>query len=218
MKTITAVIPIRAGSQRVPNKNFKPFYKNKSLLELKIESLLNIRILDDIIVNTDSQLGIDIANVYGVNSHKREPYYASSECKGSEFFEHLAKTTESDIILYTPCTSPFISLQTYYNIINQYSISNHDSINTVAIVKEFLWLNKKPINYKVSLAPNSQDLPDIQKLTFGCNIIAKDRMLSEKNIVGTNPSFYTVDEIEAIDIDTPLDFEIAQYIYKRQNQ
>ena len=61
----------------------------------------------------------DIANVYGVNSHKREPYYASSECKGSEFFEHLAKTTESDIILYTPCTSPFISLQTYYNIINQ---------------------------------------------------------------------------------------------------
>ena len=38
-KKITAVIPIRKGSQRVPDKNFKDFYRGKSLLQLKIESL-----------------------------------------------------------------------------------------------------------------------------------------------------------------------------------
>lgn len=39
MKKIVAVIPVRKGSQRVPNKNFKLFYDNKNLLERKIEML-----------------------------------------------------------------------------------------------------------------------------------------------------------------------------------
>ena len=38
-KKITAVIPIRKGSQRVPDKNFKEFFEGKNLLELKIEPL-----------------------------------------------------------------------------------------------------------------------------------------------------------------------------------
>ena len=132
------------------------------------------------------------------------------------FFENLAKTTDGDIILHTPCTSPFVTPQTYYNIINQYSLTtDHDSINTVFEVKEFLWLDGMPLNYKAKSAPNSQDLPNVQKLTFGCNIISKDVMIENKNIVGNNPSFYSVSEIESIDIDTPLDFEFAQYLYNR---
>lgn len=217
MKKITAVIPVREGSQRVPNKNFKPFYKDKSLLELKIESLLEVKTIDNIIVNTDSPLGIKIANKYNISFYHREPYYASSECKGSDFFENLAETTEGDIILHTPCTSPFITPQTYYNIINQYSLTtDHDSINTVFEVKEFLWLNGTPLNYKAKSAPNSQNLPNVQKLTFGCNIIDRNTMIKNKNIVGTNPSFYTVSEIESIDIDTPLDFKFAQYLYNQE--
>jgi N-acylneuraminate cytidylyltransferase len=200
----------------VPNKNLKPFFKNKSLLELKIESLLNVRTIDNIVINTDSDQAIELAKFYGIEYHRRETYFASAECKGSELFKHLAETTDSDIILYTPCTSPFIKTETYYSIINQFSLTtDHDSINTVTHVKDFLWLNNSPLNYKTESAPNSQDLPDIQKLTFGVNIIRKHDMIQNKNIVGKHPSFYVVDDIESIDIDTMLDFEFAQYMYKK---
>ena len=37
-------------------------------------------------------------------------------------------------------------------------------------------------------------------------------MIKNKHVVGENPSFYIVDEVEAVDIDTPLDFKIAQTI------
>lgn len=58
---ITAVIPIRSGSQRVKDKNLRPF-ANTTLMENKIEMLLNVPELDSIIVNTNSEEAIDIVN------------------------------------------------------------------------------------------------------------------------------------------------------------
>ena len=37
-KKLTAVVPIRKGSQRIKNKNFKPF-AGKNLLRIKLEML-----------------------------------------------------------------------------------------------------------------------------------------------------------------------------------
>ena len=58
---ITAVIPIRAGSQRVKNKNLRAF-ANTNLMELKINTLLRVPELTSIVVNTNSDLAIDIVN------------------------------------------------------------------------------------------------------------------------------------------------------------
>jgi N-acylneuraminate cytidylyltransferase len=216
-KKITAVVPIRKGSQRVPNKNFKEFYKGKNLLELKIENLLNVHLIDDIVVNTDSDDAILIAKKYGVSYFKREPYYASSDCSQSDFFHNLAKTTNSDIIIHSPCTSPLVKVDTMYDAINRFIISNNDSCNSVGLVKDYLWLNNLPLNYEIlnNNVPNSQDLPDVLKLTFGFNIISKELMVKQRNVVGNNPLFYMVDEIEETDIDTQLDFELAQFLVSK---
>ena len=58
---ITAVIPIRSGSQRVKDKNLRPF-ANTTLMENKIEMLLKVPELDSIIVNTNSEEAIEIVN------------------------------------------------------------------------------------------------------------------------------------------------------------
>ena len=51
-ETLTAVIPVRAGSQRVPNKNIRPF-GDTTLLDLKLEVLAGVEGLDRVVVNTD---------------------------------------------------------------------------------------------------------------------------------------------------------------------
>jgi CMP-N-acetylneuraminic acid synthetase len=216
-KKITAVIPIRKGSRRVPNKNFKEFYNGKNLLELKIENLLQIQLVDEIVVNTDSEDAIQIAKKYGVSYFEREPYYASSECSQSDFFRNLAETTNSDIIIHTPCTSPLIKVDTMYDAINRFMISDNDSCNSVGLVKEYLWLDNKPLNYTIvnNNVPNSQDLPKVLKLTFGFNIISRELMIKRSNVVGHNPLFYIVDETEETDIDTQLDFDFAKFLYKK---
>jgi CMP-N-acetylneuraminic acid synthetase len=71
---ITVVVPVRKGSQRVKNKNFKSF-ADSSLLEVKLDILKKVDIIDDIVVNTDSERALEIAKDYGVNWYVREDYY-----------------------------------------------------------------------------------------------------------------------------------------------
>lgn len=210
---VTAVIPIRKGSQRVIGKNLRPF-AGSNLLSIKIEKLLQVNGIDEIIVNTDSEEAIEIAKSSGVNYHKREEYYASSQCSGSEFFEHLGKVTDTDIFAYCPVTSPFVKKDTMENALDIFlGDNNHDCLSTVSLIKEFLWLENKAINYNPSNAPNSQDLPNIEALNFGFTLVERDNLIKNKNIIGKRPMFIRTSDVEAIDIDTPLDFFVAEQIY-----
>lgn len=221
-KKITAVIPIRSGSQRVKNKNLRPF-AGSTLMALKIENLLKVPELDSIVVNTNSEEAIDfVTKKYQsegagkVTFHRREEYYASSQCSGSEFFKHLGETTDTDIFVYCPCTSPFIKPATISQCINEYfKTSESDCIATVSSVKEFLWQDGKALNYDPLNAPNSQDLPDIVCLNFGATVVAKSDLINNRNIIGKRPRFVQTTDIEAIDIDTPLDFYIAEQMYRK---
>ena len=60
---ITALIPIRSGSQRVKDKNLRRF-GDTTLMELKIKNLLQVPELDQIIVNTNSEEAINIVKNY----------------------------------------------------------------------------------------------------------------------------------------------------------
>tara|TARA_A100001391_G_scaffold32222_3_gene17283 strand:+ start:42 stop:713 length:672 start_codon:yes stop_codon:yes gene_type:complete len=213
---ITVVVPVRKGSQRVKNKNFKPF-ADSNLLKIKLNVLKQVDVIDEIVVNTDSNIAMEIADEYDVSKCIREDYYASSECNNSEFFQNIAENTDTDYIIYSPCTAPLIKVDTYYDFINRFrnAKDRYDSLTTVTDVKQHLWLNEKPMNYKPSDSPNTQDLPDIVSLTYGISIISKENMIKHRNVVGKKPLFYKLDDFEAIDIDNPIDFEFAEFIYKK---
>ena len=213
---ITVVVPVRKGSQRVKNKNFKSF-ADSNLLRVKLDVLKKINVIDEIIVNTDSDIAIQIADEYGVSKCVREDYYASSKCNNSEFFQNIAENTDTDYIIYSPCTAPLIKVDTYYDFINRFrnAKDRYDSLTTVTGVKQHLWLDEKPMNYNPSDSPNTQDLPDIVSLTYGISIISKDNMIKYRNIVGKKTLFYKLDDFEAVDIDNPIDFEFAEFLYKK---
>lgn len=217
---ITAVIPIRKGSQRVKDKNLRPF-NNTTLLENKINMLLKVPEIDSIVVNTNSEVAIELVKTkYSktkVSYYLREEYYASSSCSGSEFFQYLGETTDTDIFIYSPCTSPFVKPETVSKCINSYirRTGTCDCIATVSSVKEFMWLDGKPINYDPINAPNSQNLPNIVSLNFGTTVVGKEDLIRNHNIIGKFPQFVETSDIEAIDIDTPLDFYLAEQIYRK---
>ena len=83
------------------------------------------------------------------------------------------------------------------------------------IIAFFLYLKNKPINFDPKVAPNSQNLPEIIKLNFAINLITKKLMSKKKSVIGDNPLFHKLDEIEGVDIDTQLDFEFAEYLHKK---
>lgn len=215
-QTIKAVIPVRAGSQRVKNKNIKPF-AGSSLLEIKINQLKEIDLLDGIIVNTDSEEMLAVADSLGVTPFRRDPYYASSEVSANDLYRNVAETTKSDIIMFTHVTNPLLKTETIINIIKTYQNlqEGFDSVSTVSLVKEFLWQDGKAINYDVNNKPRSQDLPDIYSLNHAINILSRKTMYERRDLMGYKPYFYPLDKYEAIDIDNEIDFEFAEFMYKK---
>ena len=216
-KNLTAVVTVRKGSVRVPNKNLKLFC-GKNILIHKIEVLKKIEELDEIIINTDSDEAIAIAQKYDVNHFKREDYYASSECTNSEFWANIAQNTKSKYIMFTHCTNPLIKVETYIKFIDTFKNlrDKYDSFNTVTDLKEFLFVNDKPINFDLAKAPNSQDLPNTFKRNFAINILLTEQMFKTKTLVGKKPYFYKLDEVEGYDINTPLEFQFAELLFKNR--
>ena len=214
LDNISTVITVRKGSQRVKNKNLKPFCK-KNLLIYKIETLLKVKSIKNIIINTDSNDVIKIAKDYGVGYHLRDPYFASSECPNNEFWGHIAENTKTEYILFTHCTNPLIKESTYEDFINFFvkNRQEHDSFNSVSEVKEFLILNQKPINFDFNKAPNSQNLPDVIKLNFAINILPTSLMFKKKSLIGNKPFFYKLKGEEGFDINTNLEFSYAEFLF-----
>lgn len=213
MKKLVAIIPMRSGSQRVRNKNFKPF-ASKSLFEHKIELIKQLPV-DEVIVNTDSDYAIEIAKKMNINYHRREPYFASSKCSNSEYHEYLAKVTDAENILIAQVTAPLISKESYVNAIEEFFYHDCNSLMSVKVVKEFLWHHGKAVNYDPENAPNSQNLPEYVAPTFGLVIVNKEAMLKSKNFICSKPYFMKVNQKEAIDIDTQVDFDFAEFMFKK---
>ena len=213
---MTAVVAVRAGSQRIKNKNIRPF-SDTNLLELKLQLLIKVKNIDEIIVNSDSDAMLKIAEKYNVKAQKREAYFASSEATNSDFHKHIGEVTNSDFIFLAPVCSPFISVKRHEEAIDLFLNSDCDSLTSCELVKGHLWLDGKPINYSLENVPNSQDLPDIKKLNYGISIIEKKSMIKRKSVVGLNPKFIIIDEIESTDIDDPVTFKTAEVLYENLN-
>ncbi len=211
---VIAMVPVRAGSTRIPNKNTRPF-GDLSLLQLKLKLLKKIVGITKIIVSTDCPISADVACNNGVEVQWRNKYYAGSEITNDLHWFHIADTTPGDIVFLAQVTSPLLKVSSMQSALNSFLNSKiYDSINSVSAEKKFLWENSKPINYDINKTPKSQDLPNIVSLNFAITIIQKQTMMKRKNVVGYKPTFFELDKVESLDIDDLIDFKIAELMYK----
>ncbi len=214
---IKALVAVRSGSQRVVNKNMRPF-AGSNLLTIKLEQLKRIPNLDGIIVNSNDEEMLSVARNLGCEAIKRDEYYASNSVSMSEVYRNMAEHCECDVIAYINVTNPLIKDETIIQAIETYKkiCDSYDSLNSAHLIKEFMFKDNLPINYDLRNQPRSQDLPDIYALNFAINVISKENMIDCQNVVGRKPFMYNVDEVEATDIDNPIDFEFAEYIYRKE--
>jgi CMP-N,N'-diacetyllegionaminic acid synthase len=210
---VIAMVPVRAGSTRVPDKNTRPF-GDTSLLQLKLKLLKTIDGITQIVVSTDCEKSADIARKEGATVQWRNEYYAGSSVTNDQHWLHIAETTPGDIVFLAQVTSPLLRVSSMQAALNSFlSLDTHDSINSVSAEKKFLWKDEKPINYNINATPKSQDLPDIVSLNFAITIISRQTMMERKNVVGYRPTFFELDKVESLDVDDLIDFRIAELMY-----
>ena len=220
----TALVPCRAGSERVPNKNTRPF-ATSSLIQIKLEQLSLVSDIDRIIVSTDDDIVIDACKEFNgskVEIHERDPELARSETTTDELCEYFANALEFDHLLWTHVTSPFVTKQVYEEAIGKYFAGfndGHDSLVGVKKTQEFVWRSDlTAVNYDIEtqgMWPRTQSIEPLYIINSAIFLAPQDVMKANRNRIGNSPIIYEMGELASFDVDWEADFQTAELIWSR---
>ena len=214
---ICGVIATRKHSKRVKYKSIRKF-GSSNLTIIKINQALKIKKFKNIYFSSDIPQLNKYALKKGLILINRPKKYLG-KCTISELAPYLAKFIKEKHICYLMNTSPLLKTKTLQKAVNVYEKINFlkfDGLNTFEIVKEFLWDKKKPINYKLSKQPMSQNLNGVFKHVPAIAIMSKSKIIKYKNVLGKKPYKMFLTKPESFDIDTMYDFKLAEMYYKNK--
>ena len=216
------VIPARANSKRVKNKNIKNL-NNKLLIEYIFEKLSNKEIKEKIFVTSDSLKIKTLTTKYKkIKFIKRPKKYASSNSTIEQALIHLIlkeNLQNYEWVITIQPNSPFVKLSTIKKILNLTRKSNANCIMTVNKNLADLWFRGNiNNNFLRRLNPNAPRNSQKRKPLFEENsaIYATrvKHLLKTKKIFDNKVLFHEISKIEGIDINDEKDFIIAESLKK----
>lgn len=199
---ILAVIPARAGSKGIPNKNIR-IIGGHPLVYYAIKNAKCSKYITDIIVSTDSQeVGI-IAKQMGVQVKWRdEKLCGDSVTLDSVIYDAIPSNKEFDYVVTMQPTSPTLCVETLDNAIDYTVKRELDTVISVINKPHLTWgekNGKKIPNYVERL--NRQYLPPCYMET-GAFVISKRDCITEKTRIGEKVDVYELNSGEAQDVDS----------------
>ena len=222
-KSVSVFLPVRKGSERVPFKNTRSFAGIKEgLLGLKLQQLISLREIEEIVVSSNDEKCIEIAKSFQrdgrIKIDLRPGQLCTSETDLRDLIIYCANVCSHQHILWTHVTSPFFDVQNYRLAIENYRKITQgifDSMLTGRSYKEFLLDpgTNKIVNNKTKLSwPRTQDLQDLFEINNALFMAPKE-LFCEGKRVGERPFYMSSGKIVSIDIDDMDDFKIAETIY-----
>lgn len=214
---VIAFLPAKGSSSRIESKNMK-LLDGKPLFLHTLEKLVESKIFDDVYLDTESQDVIDAASEVNCKLLKRDISLASNKTDGNRLFLNEVESVEADIYVQILCTSPFISNETILNGIKQLSESEqYDSAVLIRKEKQYTWNEAGP-TYDVENIPNSVELGDTLIETMGLYIVKREAALKHRRRIGDSPLLLEATPLEAIDVNWPEDFQLAELIAAGQRE
>lgn len=212
---ILAVIPARAGSKGIPNKNVR-IVCDKPLIAYSIENAIKSKMISDIIITSDSSEIELIAKYYNVKFLRREGKLCKDDVTLDAVIYNAVKDNKADYIVTMQPTSPTLKTETLDKAI-KYAIENDlDTLISVCNKPSLAW---KEIDGNVvpeySQRLNRQYLPK-RYVENGAFLISKISSVTEKTRIGKKVGVYEISDNESIDIDNFEDLACVETILKQK--
>lgn len=225
-ETCLALIPARKGSKRLPDKNRREL-AGKSLLAWTLDSALESHCFDHILVSTDDALLRQFALDYGVQAPFLRPAELATDTATTvDVVQHALRFQQERginyhwICLLQP-TSPF---RNSLDISHAFAMAHEKNASAIVSVSPCehspLWANTLPDDMRMdSFLPTelinrrSQDLPTYYRLNGAIYLCRTDAFWTYGSLIPPSGCFaLTMPPERSIDIDTQLDFDIAQVL------
>lgn len=231
--SLTAFIFARGGSKGLPGKNIRPF-AGKPLIAWSIEQALALGRITRVIVSTDSPEIAAIARNYGAETPFLRPKELAEDrtpellaWKHALDFLYQTEGRRPDPFISVPATSPLRQPEDIEACVNEYERSGADVVLTVSPAHRSPWFNMVTRNQAGSFrlvndnghgerVTRRQDAPEVYDVTTVAYAARPDYVLAHTDLFAGSVSAAIVPAERTIDIDTPLDFEIAELLMKKR--
>lgn len=222
------IVPARGGSKRIPRKNIRPFF-GKPIIAYSIERALESNLFKEVMVSTDDPEIAQIAKEYGATV----PFMRSSENSGDysttidvlleviENYNALGQEFDTTCCIYP--TAPLLQIERLKEGYEKLLKDNYDTVFPICLFSYPIWRALHIQNEKVSmiwpenLIKRSQDLTPTYHDAGQWYWFFTKRFLQSKKIWTANSFGIEIGEIEVQDIDTEIDWKLAELKYGLQN-
>jgi CMP-N-acetylneuraminic acid synthetase len=217
---IVALVPMRHHSERVPGKNFR-LLAGRPLYSYVLEALLACSEISQVVVDTDSPVimeGIS-AEFPAVRVIERPQHLRGGDVETNEVILHDIQVTAGEFYLQTHCTNPLVRSTTFSDAIRVFRerYPEHDSLFSVTRLQKRFWdIDGRPLNHDPGVLLRTQDLTPVYEENSCIYIFDRDGMQARRNRLGERPYLFPMEAEEAWDIDEEIDFQIAEFLMRRQ--
>ncbi|MGE6433031.1 cytidylyltransferase domain-containing protein [Shewanella baltica] len=224
-KSILALIPARGGSKRLPGKNILSL-AGKPMINWSIEAAKKVSSITRVVISTDCEAIALTSKAAGAEVPFLRPADLSSDTSNTvdviyhalEYFKSIGEYF--DYLLLLQPTSPLRTSADIQGAIDLLNKKNADSVISVSECEHSpLWSNTLDDSLSLDkFIPNdlknmrSQELPKFYRLNGAIYLIKIERFLQEGILMPSNSFAFKMDSNRSIDIDTRLDFLIAETI------
>jgi len=222
-KTITALVPMRHHSQRVPGKNYR-LLAGRPLYQHILSNLLQVKEITQIVVDTDSDeiiAGIK-QNFPSVKIINRPEHLRADAIPMNEILLNDIDQYPSDLYLQTHSTNPLVKPETFAHAIQLLTslYPSYDSLFGVTRLQSRLWDGLgRAINHNPNILLQTQDLPPVYEENSCVYLFTGENLKLRRNRLGERPYLFEIDRDEAWDIDEEIDFRLVElFIQTRSEQ
>ncbi|MGD9212479.1 MAG: acylneuraminate cytidylyltransferase family protein [Desulfobacteraceae bacterium] len=215
---IIALLPMKGHSERVSNKNIRPF-AGEPLFFHVARVLQESDMVASIIINTDSEY---ITNTATEQFSKVRIIDRPQSIRGdfvsmNTIIAHDLSVTSGEHFLQTHSTNPLLTRVTLDRAIKEYFAMEkcHDSLFSVtALQTRLYWESGKPVNHNPQELLRTQDLPTLFEENSNLYLFSRSSFAAagDKRI-GNSPKMFVMDSLEAIDIDNSETFFLAEAVH-----
>jgi len=228
---ILGAIFARGGSKGIPKKNIRRL-AGKPLLAYAIETGRKVRQLDALIVSTDSAQIARVACRYGAQvPFMRPAALAADDTPEILAWKHAVKEytkltgRKVDILVSLPATSPLRAPQDVSRCIEQLLRTKADVVITVRQAQRNPYFNMVKLDKKGNASRvvssrraigQRQRAPKVFDMTTVAYAVRTKFLVKAKSLFDGRVSAVIIPDERAWDIDTPLDWDIAEFLMKKK--
>jgi len=207
--SFSILIPARAGSKRIPNKNIVTL-AGKPLIEYTIETSLEAT--KSVYVSTDCPDIKRICSRYkDVVVVDRPSQLAEDDSTTNSVIEHFLENYEVETFALVQATSPLLKAAHIRNALIKLEDESYDTVLSGYKTVQFYWsLAGTPLNFDPLSKKRTQDIDDWLVENGALYATNRRSFYKNNNLIGDKVGIIAMSKIDSVDIDDYEDLEMAE--------